>query len=89
MRVDHGSVHVRLRLTSPVCLQAGNIITAVRERVLEVVGVSDVQCDIDHADEWSPEMMSAEARGERRRRRLATSSGPLPQRSASRTTAMP
>ena len=66
--------------------------TAVRERVMEVDGVSDVQCDIDHGADWSPEMMSEKARSERRRRRLAyvpVSSEPSHQRAASRTTAMP
>jgi metal-sulfur cluster biosynthetic enzyme len=59
---------------------------------MEVDGVSDVRCDIDHGAEWSPEMMSEEARGERRRRRLAyvpVPSEPSHQRAASRTTAMP
>jgi metal-sulfur cluster biosynthetic enzyme len=71
VEIDEGAVYVQLRLTSPVCLQAGNIVAAVEERVAELDWVCDVRCDIDHAAEWMPEMMSEGARGELRRRRPA------------------
>ena len=69
--IDGAVVSVTLRLTSPVCLQAANIVGAVEERIGSIEGVASVSCEIDPAGDWLPTMMSAGAREELRRRRNA------------------
>ena len=71
IEIDGGVVCVTLRLTSPVCLQAANIVGAVKERVGSIEGVAGVNCEVDPAGDWLPTMMSARARDELRRRRSA------------------
>ena len=60
--VDGGRARIRLRVTSPFCMQIGNI----QERVLDVVGevldVDDVDLEIDDGMAWMPSMMAPESR---------------------------
>jgi metal-sulfur cluster biosynthetic enzyme len=60
---------VTLALTSPVCLQAMNIVDAVESAVLEVDGVEEAACRIEATAEWDPEMMASGARRVLRRLR--------------------
>jgi metal-sulfur cluster biosynthetic enzyme len=62
-------VQVTLCLTSPVCLQAANIISAVHQYVGQVDGVSSVSCQVNAAVEWMPEMMALSARDSLRKAR--------------------
>lgn len=66
---ESGVAHVQLRLTSPICWQAANIIARVEEAVACVPGVICVTCTIDSAAEWMPDMMAASARDGLRRLR--------------------
>jgi len=66
---EDGVAHVGLRLTSPVCWQAANIIAQVEQVVARVPGVSKVICTVDPASEWTPDMMAAGPRAELRRLR--------------------
>jgi metal-sulfur cluster biosynthetic enzyme len=63
---DAGAVRVTLRLTSPICWQAGNIIEKVEERVAAVSGVKSVACIVDPYAEWVPEMINPIARAKLR-----------------------
>jgi metal-sulfur cluster biosynthetic enzyme len=58
---EDGAVRITLRLTSPICWQAANIVAMVEEKVGAVAGVSSIECKLDHASEWMPDMMSAHA----------------------------
>jgi len=64
-----GEVEVVLRLTSPICWQASNIIAKTEEVVGAVPGVRSVRCTIDASAEWMPDMMAATARTALRRLR--------------------
>jgi metal-sulfur cluster biosynthetic enzyme len=62
-----GEVTLVLRLTSPICWQAANIMSAVERAVMTVPGVRSVNCTLDPGVEWMPSMMSAGARERLRR----------------------
>jgi metal-sulfur cluster biosynthetic enzyme len=66
---EDGVAHVELRLTSPVCWQAANIIAQVEKVVARVPGVSKVMCTVDPTAEWVPDMMAPGPRAELRRLR--------------------
>jgi metal-sulfur cluster biosynthetic enzyme len=59
-------VTVTLALTSPVCLQAINIVAAVEDALSAVPGVERARCKIDAAAEWDPEMIDPIARAQLR-----------------------
>jgi metal-sulfur cluster biosynthetic enzyme len=62
-----GEVKLVLQLTSPICWQAANILSAVERAVMSVPGVRSVHCTLDPTSEWMPSMMSAGARERLRR----------------------
>ena len=66
---EDGVVHVELRLTSPICWQAANIIAQVEETLAQAPGVTKVVCTVDPAAEWMPDMMAPSARAGLRRLR--------------------
>lgn len=78
IEVDGGDVRVVLRLTSPVCWQATNIVAAVEAAVGELPKVDSVTCAVDHGAQWMPEMMDAGARARLRKLR------PVPERPGDR-----
>ena len=62
-----GDVKLTLRLTSPICWQAANIMSAVEQAVMAIPGIRSVNCILDPGTEWMPSMMSADARERLRR----------------------
>jgi metal-sulfur cluster biosynthetic enzyme len=52
-------VLVTLRLTSPVCAQVSGICAAIEREVGSVPGVTVVQCEVDCAAEWWPDLMAS------------------------------
>jgi metal-sulfur cluster biosynthetic enzyme len=63
-------VEIQLRFTSPVCLQAINIASAIEDAVMAIDGVEQVTCDTrSGAWEWKPEMMAPSAQARLRRLR--------------------
>lgn len=70
---DDGVASVLLRLTSPVCWQASNILEMVEVVVGEVPGVTKVICTLDPKSDWMPSMIDPEAR--RRLRQVRPVSG--------------
>jgi metal-sulfur cluster biosynthetic enzyme len=70
--VEGDEVTVALRLTSPICWQAANIISKVEEVVSEVTGVCHVRCVLDPEQDWMPDMIApAAAAGLRRLRPMS------------------
>jgi metal-sulfur cluster biosynthetic enzyme len=67
--VDDGTVRIVLRVTSPICWQAANIIATVEEGVGAVPGVRSVTCTIDAGYDWMPNMMAPDAQARLRRLR--------------------
>jgi FeS assembly SUF system protein len=57
-----GAVHVTMTLTSPGCPAAGSLPGAVKTRVADSPGVTDVQVDVVWDPPWDPSMMSEDAR---------------------------
>ena len=66
---DEGRVSIELRLTSPICWQAANIVAKVEEVLAPLAGVDSVVCTLDPASDWMPDMMAAHAREKLRRLR--------------------
>jgi metal-sulfur cluster biosynthetic enzyme len=64
--INGNDIAVTLRLTSPICWQASNIMEAIERKIGAITG-GVVKCAIDGNAEWMPDMMSA---GSRRRLRL-------------------
>jgi metal-sulfur cluster biosynthetic enzyme len=69
--IDGNNVDVVLRLTSPICWQAGNIIEAVEKQLREIMS-GTVKCAIDHSAEWMPHMMADESKRRLRQMRPLT-----------------
>jgi metal-sulfur cluster biosynthetic enzyme len=59
VRAEGDEVVVQLRLTSPFCFQIGLILERIEELTC---GVGTVRVEVDHGDEWLPDMMAAHAR---------------------------
>ena len=55
-------VGVKMTLTTPGCGMGGAIANQVRERVLDIPGVHECDVRIVWDPQWSPEMMSDEAK---------------------------
>jgi len=64
---EDGAVRIALRLTSPLCWQATNILAKIEELVGALPGVSSVACAFDTGNEWLPSMMADVARARLRR----------------------
>jgi len=67
--VDGSHVGITLRLTSPLCFQAGLIVAEVERRVAAIPGVATVACGVDPAAEWLPTMMNTRVQAQLRRLR--------------------
>jgi metal-sulfur cluster biosynthetic enzyme len=69
VRIEGSTVHVDLRVTSPMCMMIQYFMKEVEARVGPVAGVERVEVTVDRGFEWTPSMMSEGAK-ERRRERL-------------------
>lgn len=68
-RVDieaQGKVQVHLRLTSPSCYQLGYFTEEIITRVSALDGVESVEVHSDKGLDWTPDMMSDDAKRRRR-----------------------
>ena len=59
---DQGAAHIKMTLTAPGCPMADFIMEDVRQKVRSVQGVTDVDVELVFEPEWTPAMMSEEAR---------------------------
>jgi metal-sulfur cluster biosynthetic enzyme len=62
-------VSITLRLTSPLCFQAGLIVSEVERQVARIPEVSRVECGVDPRAEWLPTMMAVGVQARLRRLR--------------------
>jgi metal-sulfur cluster biosynthetic enzyme len=67
--LDGGAVRITLRLTSPVCWQAANIIAMVEKAVGALPKVDSVVCALNGRAQWMPDMMHPDATARLRRLR--------------------
>lgn len=56
-----GVARVILRLTSPVCWQASNIVASIERKALAIEGISSLDCQFSLGS-WMPDMMNKDAR---------------------------
>jgi len=54
-------VHVRLRVTSPFCMQIGIMQERIEEVLGDVDGIDAVHLEVDDGTAWLPSMMAPEA----------------------------
>jgi metal-sulfur cluster biosynthetic enzyme len=59
---DEGVAHVLLRLTSPICWQASNIVEMVETVLAKLPSVTKAVCTLDPKSDWMPDMVDPEAR---------------------------
>ncbi len=59
-----GDIHVTMTLTTPACPVGPQIMEGVREAVLKVPGVKDVDVELTFDPPWGTDMMSEEIRFE-------------------------
>ena len=64
--VTGGMVEIQMRLTTPLCHQVPYFIERAESLVGELPEVQSVTVTTDHGLEWTPEMMSEEAKDRRR-----------------------
>jgi metal-sulfur cluster biosynthetic enzyme len=62
--VDDGKVHILMTLTTPACPIGPMIIEQIRENLMLIPGVSDVDIEFTFDPMWSPDMMSEEAKAD-------------------------
>lgn len=60
--VDEGNVTVTMTLTAPNCPIADDVVGFVRNAVMYVQGVTDVDVKLVFEPEWTPALMSDEAK---------------------------
>ena len=60
--VDEGKVTVTMTLTAPNCPIADDVVGFVRNAVMYVHGVTDVDVKLVFEPEWTPALMSDEAK---------------------------
>ena len=59
---DQGEVHILMTLTAPGCPVGDMIADEIRDRVMSLPGVQDVQVEFTFDPLWSPERISEEGR---------------------------
>ena len=63
IRVDESFVaHIKMTVTSPSCPVAESLPLEVKEKVLQIEGIKDVQVVMTFDPPWNEEMMSDEAK---------------------------
>jgi len=59
--VDGREVHIRLRVTSPFCMQIGIMQERIRAVLRDVRGIDAVHLEVDDGTTWLPSMMAPDA----------------------------
>lgn len=62
--VEDGKVRILMTLTTPACPIGPMIIEQIRENLLLIPGVNDVDIEFTFDPMWSPDMMSDEAKAD-------------------------
>ncbi len=64
VKIGAGRIDVKMTLTALGCPMAGEVMTEVRDKLLEVPGVADAGVELTYEPPWTPERMSEDARWE-------------------------
>jgi FeS assembly SUF system protein len=64
MKIQPERVDVRMTLTALGCPMAGEVMTEVRDRLLDLPGVKDAGVELTYDPPWTPERMTEDARWE-------------------------
>lgn len=67
IEVSDGQVRVDMRLTTPACHMVPYFIREIQEHVQPLSGVTEATVETDRGLEWTPNMMSGEAREKRQK----------------------
>ncbi|ATB33659.1 metal-sulfur cluster assembly factor [Melittangium boletus] len=70
-----GGVTVRLHITSPMCMMAAYFMREIEQRLGARMDPQGVKVEFDHALEWTPAHISADARQRLLDRRIRTLGG--------------
>lgn len=62
LKIEGQNVKIKMTLTSPFCPVAPLVIEQVREEVMKVKGVKDVEVELVWEPRWTPDRMSEEAK---------------------------
>lgn len=62
IKIKSRAVHIKMTLTALGCPLSGTIIEDMKQRVVSLKGVKDVDVEIIFDPPWSPDKMSDEAR---------------------------
>ncbi|MCD6403843.1 aromatic ring hydroxylase [Nanoarchaeota archaeon] len=62
VEIEKGYVRIRMTFTTPFCPLAGMFLEQIKNKVLELKGVKDVDVELTFDEPWSPERMSEDAR---------------------------
>ncbi len=64
MRIQPDRIDVKMTLTALGCPMAGEVMTEVRDKLLELPGVADAGVELTYEPPWTPERMTEDARWE-------------------------
>jgi FeS assembly SUF system protein len=64
VKIAPARVDVKMTLTALGCPMAAEVMTEVRDKLLEVPGVADAGVELTYEPPWTPERMSEDARWE-------------------------
>lgn len=62
LKLEEGTVTVRMHITSPLCMMSAYFMREIEQRLLSQEGVTSVQVEFDHSLQWSPNDIHPEAR---------------------------
>jgi len=62
LKIEDGVVKIKMTLTSPFCPVGPFVVEQVKEEVMKVKGVKDVQVELVWEPRWTPDRMNDEAK---------------------------
>jgi len=62
LKIEGGIVKIKMTLTTPFCPVGPLVIEQVRQEVMKVKGVKDVEVELVWEPRWTPDRMSEEAK---------------------------
>jgi FeS assembly SUF system protein len=62
LKIENGIVKIKMTLTTPFCPVGPLVIEQVRQEVMKVKGVKDVEVELVWEPRWTPDRMSEEAK---------------------------
>lgn len=62
LKIEDGNVKIKMTLTSPFCPVGPLVIEQVKEEVMKVKGVKNVEVELVWEPRWTPDRMNEDAR---------------------------